>query len=212
MFQHQGIWLPDGSEAFAPELGQEYEGKPTYQLSKFLACLPYIKDFSHAIDIGAHVGLWSRVLATKFAKVTAFEPVKDNADCWRRNLAEHANADLVQAALADRRGELRMMVPDNSPANAHISEQGEWHSALKLDDWFLYTEPTFIKLDAEGYELPIIKGAEQLIRRARPTMIIEQKGHPRRYGFCERAAVKLVQKWGAKVVKEITGDFICQFP
>ena len=39
-----------------------------------------VKD-GNALDIGAHVGIWSRQLVTKFHNVYAWEPIESNCEC-----------------------------------------------------------------------------------------------------------------------------------
>jgi hypothetical protein len=58
-----------------------------------------------------------------------------------------------------------------------------------------------------------VQGGELLIRQYQPVIIIEQKpkGLAERYGVERMAAVKLLQSWGAKVVDEISGDFILKW-
>ena len=81
--QVRGIWLPETEEHLIPhiERGPEFAGAGTYQLHKFQAAFPYIKNFRHAVDIGAHVGLWSRILARCFTRLTAFEPIENHRAC-----------------------------------------------------------------------------------------------------------------------------------
>jgi len=49
------------------------QGPALISFGKFQSAFPYIKNFRHAIDVGAHVGLWARVFARCFARLTAFE-------------------------------------------------------------------------------------------------------------------------------------------
>jgi len=46
-----------------------------------------VKD-GNALDIGAHVGIWSRQLVTKFHNVYAWEPIESNCECLRKNVPE----------------------------------------------------------------------------------------------------------------------------
>ena len=76
-------------------------------------------------------------------------------------------------------------------------------------DSFDLQDVDFIKIDTEGYELFVVRGAEQTIKRCRPTMIVEQKGHGMQYfGFRKEEAVELLETWGMKRVKVMSGDWI----
>jgi hypothetical protein len=79
----------------------------------------------------------------------------------------------------------------------------------KLDDQNIeYVD--FIKLDCEGYELFAIKGGEETIKRCRPVMVVEQKGHGMKYfGFRKEEGVELLQSWGmVPLQKHMSGDWI----
>ena len=79
MKQTLGIWLPDSDKHFAVQIAGNplVAGKGTYQWKKYVAALSHVKDRGHAVDVGAHVGLWSRLMAMDFERVTAFEPVDE---------------------------------------------------------------------------------------------------------------------------------------
>jgi hypothetical protein len=79
-----GVWL---SRTFLPN-EPVVAGAATFQWRKYAAAVPKITNFRHAVDIGAHCGLWSRVMAQMFGKLTAFEPLPANTECWRLN-AQH---------------------------------------------------------------------------------------------------------------------------
>jgi len=102
-------------------------------------------------------------------------------------------------------------VPDNT-GNACVVMTGPNTVVAEmttLDEYFELKKPIdFIKIDVEGYELEVVKGAKRTICRYKPVMVIEQKpGHGQRYGFGERAAVDLVLTWGAKIAWERSGDY-----
>ena len=75
-----------------------------------------------ALDVGAHVGIWSRRLAEKFKTVVAFEPVPKHIECWKKNMEnfikENSDWDnyttLHSVALSHENGTARMKVPDTT--------------------------------------------------------------------------------------------------
>jgi FkbM family methyltransferase len=61
-------------------------------------------------------------------------------------------------------------------------------------DAFALEAVDFLKIDCEGYELPVVVGGEQTIRRWGPTIIVEQKPNiPQRYGFDQFGAVRVAE-------------------
>jgi hypothetical protein len=91
MKQVEGIWLPDEDTHFQTMFPQfpKVGGRATYQYDKLQSCLDLCQSRRVAVDVGAHVGLWSMILCDHFATVVAFEPVF--AKHFRRNLEEKPN-------------------------------------------------------------------------------------------------------------------------
>jgi FkbM family methyltransferase len=213
--QVRGVWLPTTEEHLVPfiENGPEFAGAGTYQLHKFQAAFPYIKNFRHAVDIGAHVGLWSRVLARCFARLTAFEPIEQHRVCFQENVRPGLGCEieLHPFALAGEEEILRFAIAPESSGSTHVKladdGAGPQVVARPLDSFSLF-QIDFLKIDCEGYEYFILQGAEQTVRRERPCIVVEQKpGKGSMYGLEDRDAVKLLQSWGAELMFEIGGDF-----
>lgn len=207
-----GIWLPDGDTHFADHLekGPEYRGAGTYQFNKIQMALNVCpKDRrGTAVDVGAHVGFWSRVLADNFQRVLAFEPVLDLAECFERNLSGVKNVRLVKSAVSAQSGSIRIQKCEGNSGNACVAVTGGFSvSATRLDD-LGFTELDFLKIDVEGWELSVLQGAEQVIRKFCPVIVVEQKpDNAERYGVDRFAARDLLISWGAKQLWEKSGDY-----
>ena len=176
--------------------------------------MPHIKNFGHAVDIGAHCGLWSRPLSKMFGRVTAFEPEPEHRACFFKNIGMGENVVLYDYALGDEDRFVTMKTGPNSSGDTIVEiKHGDGPIAhmIKLDSLDL-PRIDFLKIDCEGFEYFILQGAEQTIKKWRPTIIVEQKpGKGKQFGLNDTAAVTLLESWGAKVVKEISGDFIMKF-
>lgn len=236
MKEYKGIFFPDGEThliewidtvAARPDAAKftpMRDGKATYQYHKYAAALEFCKRRRVAVDIGAHVGLWSRVMALDFAEVRAFEPMPEHADCWRQNMKGDNHAHLRQLALGDHAGEacVKTRTPgssgdtgvdpsaERSSLRASVSPEGEQVEMIRLDSLEIPVID-FIKIDCEGYEVFILKGARETLLRTRPCVIVEQKqetGMENRYGVGPRDAVDYLQSLGAKLRKGIQGDYI----
>jgi FkbM family methyltransferase len=211
----RGIWLPDAEKHLSPflENGPEFAGAGTYQLHKFQAAVPYIKNFRHAVDIGAHVGLWSRIMARCFARLTAFEPIEEYRACFKKNVrtGQGCEIELHPFALASKDETLRFALSPESTGGTHVTPEdnqvGRQVVARPFDS-FALSQVDFLKIDCEGYEYFVLEGAEQTVRRERPCIVVEQKpGKGSLYGIDDQAAVKLLSSWGAELKFEIAGDF-----
>lgn len=81
---------------------------------------------------------------------------------------------------------------------------------LRTLDSYGFADVDFLKIDCEGYELEVLKGAKDTLARCKPCVIVEQKARCLRdnYGISGAPAVDLLRELGAKVRAEISGDWI----
>jgi FkbM family methyltransferase len=205
----RGIWLPDDDEHLAAEIMRPINplvgGRGTYQLNKYRAALEHVSGRRHAVDVGANVGLWSRVMALDFDFVTAIEPLAEHRACFMRNVP---HARFWPVAVGSVAGPARANVPRGHASAAFIDGEGQDVDLVPLDSLGL-GQIDFLKMDIEGYEFEALQGGERSIRGARPVIIIEQKpGQAERYGRGQWDAVELLKSWGMCEAKVIGGDHI----
>jgi FkbM family methyltransferase len=159
------------------------------------------------------VGLWSRIFARCFARLTAFEPIAEHRACFERNVhPDHTCAiELHPFALGDGEEVLRFAISPENTGGTHVNpdEDGVGPQVpMRALDSFGLAGVDFLKIDCEGYEHFVLKGAEETVRRERPCILVEQKpGKGSMYGIADTEAVKLLQSWGAELKFEISGDF-----
>jgi FkbM family methyltransferase len=224
MFQHQGIWLPDGERHFPEWMdrhGELVDGKGTYQIQKLRAALEYCRGFRTAVDVGAHVGLWSMHLKKKFNAIEAFEPVGAFRGCFVKNLppADFGGGGTLIAlhsyALGAASGRVRMEVPalqgGLDTGGTHVAGAG--NVEMRTLDSFALQDVDFIKIDVEGYEDHVIDGGRETIARCRPCIIVEQKPHKLgpNFGIKGTPAVDLLKSMSYAVRREMGGDYIMTF-
>jgi FkbM family methyltransferase len=122
-----------------------------------------------AFDLGANVGLYSLLFAQKGARVVAFEPVPRNVGYLQRTLALNrcARVDIVPFAVGDSSGLMRFST-DGNVAVGHLDDQGHGLAyQISLDDYCAFTGiyPTIIKMDVEGSEQRVLRGADAVLQR-----------------------------------------------
>lgn len=223
MQEFRGLYFPDGDVRVPETIQQEVENKgapqfdglPTFQFRKFAKSFPLIRDFRHAVDVGSHVGLWARVFSRMFAKVTAFEPMPWCRDCFEHNIRpqDRDRITLYPFALGASHGEVSFRYKTFNSGVTHLRPDGieagdDVRAQMKRLDDFGLDQVDFLKIDVEGFEYDVLRGGAETIQRCRPTIIVEQKPNvPQRYGFEQIGAVRLLQKWGATLEFEWSGDY-----
>jgi FkbM family methyltransferase len=156
-------------------------------------------------DVGANCG-WFAVRAARAGRpVRAFEPVPATADFAERNLGRIAGADarLVRAAVADTAGSATIHLYSSSGNNSmHERTLPEGHplqrtgdievSVVRLDDLVGsdgFPPPALIKIDVEGAELAVLRGARETLARHRPIVVMEWAESTSRDAGHARAAI-----------------------
>lgn len=181
-------------------------GRIAYQGKKQLAAVQRCKKTRVAIDVGGHIGLWSFNLAHWFETVHAFEPVAEHRECFEANIND-PNVCLHAMALGAEPSSVSMATENGSSGNTTVAGAGDIQM-ITLDSMAL-REVDFIKIDCEGYEENVLKGARETIRECRPVLIVEQKRDmAARFGLRILGAVELLTDMGYKVAEEISGDYI----
>ena len=212
MKQAMGWWWPDHEEHLLewmrnPKTAHVINDRQAYQGIKQLAVVRHCKHFRTAVDVGAHVGLWSYNLAHWFQNVVAFEPVEDHRECWRRNLADAENVTLYPVALGAVEGTVDIAVTKGSSGDSKVSGKGS--ILLKRLDSYKLQDVDLIKIDCEGYEENVLMGAVGTINYCRPVIIVEQKRDmATRFGLKPKGAVDFLRKLKYRQAEEIGGDHI----
>lgn len=185
-------------------------GRQTYQGKKQINSLKFVTGFRNAVDVGAHIGLWSYNMAHAFQHVYSFEPVPDFRDCFIANVRK-PNVTLYPYALGEETEFVTMAVQKDNTGSTHVCGTGDVE--VRTLDSFEFQDVDFIKIDCEGYELKVLKGARETLLRCRPALIVEQKRDmaTERYGEPMLGAVDYLQTLGAFVHMEAGGDFIMSF-
>lgn len=127
-------------------------------------------------DVGAHVGFVALCAAALGAEVYAFEPFSPSARRLRRNVALNGlPVEVVEAAAWDEDGEIELERRTFAQSTRTVPGQGV--RAVTLDAFALtHPAPDLVKLDVEGAEGRVLRGAGRLLRELRPAVVCEVHG------------------------------------
>lgn len=133
------------------------------------------------LDIGANYGAWTRWLAPRFEEIHAVEPNPAALVQLLRQLP--ANVTVHEVGAWNRSGQVRF---SQFAQSVHLSAYFETQGintgpqrgvidlpCMPVDDLPISGPVDFIKCDTEGAEVECLRGAEQLIARDRPRLVIE---------------------------------------
>ncbi|MGH9716599.1 MAG: FkbM family methyltransferase [Candidatus Acidiferrales bacterium] len=139
------------------------------------------------LDVGAHIG-YHAVLASALVgdhgKVIAFEADPTNFLRLRENLQPYSSASAINKAVWEVSGNIGFE-RSSRPAESGWGTLTEVRDlgmgdhlvleAISLDDWFSKSllRVSVVKVDAEGSEVGILRGAKAFLREIRPIVIIE---------------------------------------
>ncbi len=143
----------------------------------------YLKAQNVVVTAGANAGMYTRFYAKTFKRVYAFEPDPLNFHCMVNN-SQFDNVYKMQMALGDR---CQLVDIDNSNqqnVGVHTIKGGNKIPMITIDTLHL-DACDLIQLDVEGYELKVLQGADQTIKKFWP-VITAENGHK-----CEEFLVSL---------------------
>jgi FkbM family methyltransferase len=160
-----------------------------------------------AVQAGGNVGLLAWILAKDFAHVVSFEPVPETYQCLEANIAGVPNIEAHLSALGEHEGSIGMRGVAENRGGFHVN--GDGNIPLTTIDKLNLETCDLIILDVEGYEFPALKGARQTIEKFKPVIILEDKGHSRRYGFAQGEATDwLKETFGYRIVDGTPRDAV----
>lgn len=137
-----------------------------------------------AVDVGANIGLTALVLAKacQASKIIAIEPVATTYAFLKQNLqANQANVvSTYNTGLGAKDASISMYVNDDNLATAFVldyEEKGEGNIPVTTLDAVLQDAKVaavdFLKIDVEGFELEVLKGAEKSLATYKPIVLLE---------------------------------------
>ena len=161
---------------------------------------------STMLDIGSNIGYFSFYAAqVRGLKSVAFEPNPKVLAYLRQTIASHhaeGRVEVVETALGDCDGMARL-IPDRTKSDlggGHLeSDPGGEIAVQRLDSLEAargpFTDVSVVKIDVEGWELPVLRGMASFLARERPALAVEDLHE--NYGLAQRSAGDLEAILGA---------------
>ena len=155
-----------------------------WEESEFRFLVDHVKPGATIVDVGSHIGnhavFYSKCLSP--SRITLIEPNPAAIEHLKQNLLlnDARSADLSKLGIGAGRCEGRASLQNQNSSNTGATELGvndggpvaiaPLDALVPIDD-----RVDFIKIDVEHVELDVMAGAEELLRRWRPDVLIEVK-------------------------------------
>ena len=171
-----------------------------------------VKPGMTVLDVGAHAGLYTLTASKRvgdIGRVVSFEPSPRERSRLLRHLQLNGcrNVTVEPVALGDANGEATLYVVQGRETGCNSLRPGDVGNAQpvrvplrRLDDYLARGEigrVDVIKMDVEGAELSVLRGAETLFRTSSPVLLCEiEDARIAPWGYNGREIIDLVAGWG----------------
>jgi FkbM family methyltransferase len=193
-------------------------------IQKFYSLLP-TDDFFVVFDLGAQTGSFS-LLAKYFpnSQWYAFEPIQEATVTLTENLSLNkiTNVHVNQIAVTDFCGSVILKMPHmNNWGLSTIGSYIGWAptvtqrevACIDLDSFVAVhniKKVHFMKIDTEGSELSILRGAKQLILRDHPIILMEyNESHMKQCNVVKHEVDSFLQEMGYSWTLISSEDILC---
>ena len=175
-------------------------GKPFTQnkcLEKFITyCEKNKLKFNHIIDVGAWVGTWSMAMNKFCGRVIAFEPDETHYACLVKNVDEDIETHQLAVGFDNK---MVSLSDDNFTQAKRIL--GEGNIPMTTIDSLGLDDVDLIKIDVEGYEMEVLKGAKKVLESCQYVMI-ELNSNTGKYGSSNQECMNFLENMGYKLLLE----------
>lgn len=175
-------------------------------ISKFLLDNRILQEGCAAIDVGAHVGWYTLLFGQMVGPdgtVLSYEPNPKLFKLLNRSISINGYQDrcaVLDCVASNVTAILQFEIPKGRSGNGHVLEAGSLlkSSAIKVDastidsDVPKNIEIDLIKIDAEGHESHVLRGAMETIKRSRSIkLLVEHHGPDHRLGAALREEMEM---------------------
>ena len=170
----------------------------------------FVFDTTTAVDIGCHYGFFTKFLSEQFKTVHAFDFNNDIFKCFETNMQRFNCTNVVKHNHG--LGEKQKYVATNDwserhkrrgPLGNHIDPEGKKQmQKIKTLDSFNLEGVGLIMCDTEGYELNVVKGALETIRKFKPVLVLEfhNRNLTKKFGYTLKHLQDYVESLGYRSI------------
>ena len=198
--QINGVWVPSNDI----HLQDWIAGKDFTQnkcLNEFLKhCQDDDIKFNTVIDVGAWCGTWAMAVESLAKTIIAFEPDALHFQCLQKN--KLSNMTCYNVALGSKEQQVGLS-KDTFTQAKHVTDTGTIQ--MQALDYYNFKNVDLIKIDVEGYEMEVLKGAANTLQQSKYLMI-ELNNNSKKFGASNGVIEQYLDQLGWKVLINLWPD------
>lgn len=169
----------------------------------------FLRPGDSVVDVGANIGslsILAAITAGNTGKVIAIEPHPRIYGFQRQNLAfnQIRNVESHNVALGESPGQLHFSDERSDDQNGVLSDGGIVVTVTTLDTLTVALPAiALLKIDVEGYELPVLKGARETLARTACVYFESWETHLQKWNVTTGDVIHFLQQSGFQVYKGI---------
>jgi FkbM family methyltransferase len=150
----------------------------------------FVKKNDSVLDIGSNIGRYTFELSSLVGKngiVYSFEPMQRSFLILSSllYLSNIKNIILINLAASNKTKKIVMQELSSPKRNYlfdtnteskivdKVTKEAFFNYSFKIDDFNIKEKISFIKIDCEGHEIEVLSGATKLIKKNKPTLLVE---------------------------------------
>ena len=197
-----GFWVPS-DDVHLQDWKQNNNFTQSKCLDKFLTFIEKnALKFNHVLDIGAWVGTWTMKINPFCGRVIAFEPDPLHYECLVKNVPEEVETH--QLAVGNDKKMISLSEDNFTQAKRVV---GAGTIPMVTIDSLNFTDVDLIKIDVEGYEMEVLKGADKTLENVKYLMI-ELNNNSKKYGSSNLEIEKYLRKKGFRIMIKAWPDVV----
>jgi FkbM family methyltransferase len=197
-----GFWVPS-NDVHIEDWKKNKDFTQSKCLDKFINyCENKSLKFNHVLDIGAWVGTWTMKINSFCGRVIAFEPDPLHYECLVKNVPD--NVETHQLAVGNDSKMISLSQDDFTQAKRVL---GAGTIPMVTIDSLNLDDVDLIKIDVEGYEMEVLKGAENTLKNV-DYLMIELNNNAKKYGSSNLEIEKHLRKSGYEILIKAWPDIV----
>lgn len=162
------------------------------------------KDFNTVIQAGGNIGMYAVIYSEIFQNVFTFEPDPKNFYCLSEN-CKNNKIIKFNTAIGNENKFVNMNIVNevNTGMNKIVNNDGFKVYCMTLDGLDI-PDVSLMHIDVEGFEYEVLLGAENTIRKHKPTLVLEMAENTDKiYKFLDKLSYKEIHKFRGSSVNSI---------